>query len=434
MNRLTARLRQLGAGLALACSALFSPAMAQTPATTVTLDVLYCYPSFARFHEPLAAEFMKRHPDIKIQFRAPMASYDDGHQLILRSAVTNQLPDIYYAGYHLLGEMARTLDKRGQIVDLGPLLKAEPANFVSSNFAPRMMSLSQVDGKQFGLAFNASSPIMYFNTDLVKRAGGDPRNMPTTWDGLITLAGKIKALGGDLNGMSYDVHAWPDDWLFQGMLYQQGGKLVEPGTKKAGFNNETGLRALKTFRRMVTDGGMQLVDWDQSRQAFAAGKTGILFSTPAHLKLVTDMVGGKFDWSTARFPLDDKNQGGVPTGGNAVVMLTKDAAKQKAAWTFMKFVTSPEAQKTVVEMTGYLPTNQRAVGPEFLGPFYDKNPNFRTATTQIDRSLPWGGYPGGQSVRIWRAQRDVVAAVMRGDKAPEQALPELVKATESLME
>ncbi len=400
----------------------------------VTLDVLYCYPSFARFHEPLAAEFMKRNPGIEIKFRAPAASYDEGHQQMLRSAVTNQLPDLYYAGYHLLGEMARTLERRGQIVDLAPLIKSEAPNFVSSNFALRMMSLSQVDGKQYGLAFNASSPIMYFNTDLVRRAGGDPRNMPTTWDGLIALAGKIRALSPDINGMSYDVHAWPDDWLFQGLIYQQGGKLVEPGTKKAGFNNSVGLGALKTARRFVTEGGMQLVDWDQSRQQFGAGKTGILFTTPAHLKIVTDMIGGKFEWGTARFPLDNKDAGGVPTGGNAVVVLTKDVAKQKAAWEFVKFVTSAEAQKTVVEMTGYLPTNQRALGADYLAPFYDKNPNFRTATTQIDKSLPWGGYPGGQSVRIWRAQRDVVASVMRGEKTPEAALPELVKATESLME
>jgi len=423
-------LNKITSVLGLATS-LVAPALAQSP---VTLDVLYCYPSFARFHEPLAADFMKKYPHIKIQFRAPSASYDDGHQVMLRSAVTNQLPDIYYAGYHLLGEMARTLERRNQIVDLVPFIKSEPSNWASTNFAPRMMSLSQVDGKQYGLAFNASSPIMYFNTDLVKRAGGDPKNMPNTWDGLITLAGKIKALGGDVSGISYDVHAWPDDWLFQGMIYQLGGKLVEPGSKKVGFNNDAGLQALKTMRRFVTDGGMQLVDWDQSRQQFGAGKTGILFSTPAHLKIVTDMVGTKFEWGTARFPLDNKANGGVPTGGNAVVMLTKDAAKQKAAWEFIKYVTSPEAQKVVVEMTGYLPTNQVALGSNYLGPFYDKNPNFRTATTQIDKSLPWGGYPGGQSVRIWRAQRDVVSGVMRGEKSPEAALPDLVKATEALME
>ena len=57
----------------------------------------------------------------------------------------------------------------------------------------------------------------------------------------------------------------------------------------------------------------------------------------------------------------------------------------------------------------------RAVGPEFLGPFYEANPNFRTVTGQIERSVPWQGYPGGNSVRIWRTQREIINGVMRGD-------------------
>src|SRR5262245_37575621 len=112
-------LRRLTGALAMGVL-LATPAAAQT-----TLDVLYCFPSFARFHEPVAAEFMKKHPDIKIQFRAPSPSYDEGHQTMLRQAMTNQLPDVYYSGYHLLAELVRTLVKREQIVDLGPLLAAE---------------------------------------------------------------------------------------------------------------------------------------------------------------------------------------------------------------------------------------------------------------------------------------------------------------------
>ena len=43
---------------------------------------------------------------------------------------------------------------------------------------------------------------------------------------------------------------------------------------------------------------------------------------------------------------------------------------------------------------------------------------------------------GGQALKagIWRAQRDVFGAVMRGEKTPEMALPELIKATEDFME
>jgi multiple sugar transport system substrate-binding protein len=55
-----------------------------------------------------------------------------------------------------------------------------------------MINLGKVNGKLYGLPVNASLPIMYFNTELVKKAGGDPQHMPDTWDGIIALARKIR--------------------------------------------------------------------------------------------------------------------------------------------------------------------------------------------------------------------------------------------------
>src|SRR5436189_5960804 len=120
---------------------------------------------------------------------------------------------------------------------------------------------------------------------------------------------------------------------------------------------------------------MHLIDGYQSLHQFIAGKIVIFFDTPARLRQVTDLIGDKFTLRTAIFPVDNKAKGGLPTGGNAAIITTRDAKKQKAAWEFLKFVTGPEAQKIVVETTGYLPTNLRATGPEFLGQYYDKNPN-----------------------------------------------------------
>ena len=121
-------LRTLSRAVALAGAIAATGAGAQP----VTLDVLYAFPAFAKFHEPIAQEFMKRNPDIKIEFRAPAPTYDDGHQTMLRQAVTNQLPDVYYSGFHLLAELARTLAKRNQIVDLDPLLAARVPSSVSA--------------------------------------------------------------------------------------------------------------------------------------------------------------------------------------------------------------------------------------------------------------------------------------------------------------
>ena len=399
-------------------------------AQQVTLDVLYAFPAFAKFHEPIAQEFMKRHPDIKIAFRAPAPTYDDGHQTMMRQAVTNQLPDVYYSGFHLLSELARTLAKRNQIVDLGPLMAAESKEFRDKNYSPKIVNLGKVDGKLYGLPFNASSPIMYYNVELVKKAGGDPDHMPDNWDGILALAAKIRS--ADVAGLAYNVHDWPDVWLYHAMITQAGGTVVD-GAKVPLGGPDLGVKVLERFRRFVAEDGMPLIDWDQSRQQFIAGKIGIFFDTPARLRQVTDLIGDKFTVRTAIFPIDNKAKGGLPTGGNAAIITTRDPTKQKAAWEFLKFVTGPEAQKIVVESTGYLPTNLRASGPEFLGPFYDKNPNFRTVSLQVERSVPWQGYPGGNSVKTWRAQREIIIAVMRGELAPKTGYEKLMKETAALV-
>ncbi len=404
----------------------------QAQAQQVTLDVLYAFPAFAKFHEPIAQEFMKRHPEIKIDFRAPAPTYDDGHQTMMRQAVTNQLPDVYYSGFHLLSELARTLAKRNQVIDLDPMLNAEGKDFLQKNYSDRIVALGRVDGKLYGLPFNASSPIMYYNVELVKKAGGNPDKMPDNWDDVMALAAKIKATSPDTAGLAYNVHDWPDVWLYHAMILQAGGTVVEGDRVPLG-GPELGVKVLERFRRFVSEDGMPLIDWDQSRQQFIAGKIGIFFDTPARLRQVTDLIGDRFTLRTAIFPIDNKPKGGLPTGGNAAIITTQDPKKQKAAWEFLKFVTGPEAQKIVVETTGYLPTNLRATGPEYLGPFYDKNPNFRTVSLQMDRSAPWQGYPGGNSVRIWRAQREIITGVMRGEIDPKAGYDRLIKETNALM-
>ncbi|CAM3056571.1 ABC transporter substrate-binding protein [Paracoccus nototheniae] len=404
-------------------------------AEQVTLEVLYNLPGFTKFHQPLADEFMKANPDVTINFLAPAAGYNEGQQQVLRAAVTNNLPDVYFSGYNLTAELVNTLAPRGQITDLAPFIEAEGGQaFLDENFSPNMAALGVIDGVQYGLPVNASSPIMYVNADLVRAAGGDPMNMPTTFPDLIALATTIHQADPRVAGMSYDIAGWPDDWLWQAMVYQQGGDLVDPATGQVAFDNEIGLNALTMIRQMAAEAGAPTFDWDQARQQFGAGMTGVLFSTPAHVQTIEGLVGDRFELVTTTFPLDNPAEGGVPTGGNSAVMLTQDAAKQQAAWDYIKWVTGPEAQNIIVRITGYLPTNLRATGEDYLAPYYAEHPNVATAAKQAERSLPWAGYPGGDSVRIWRTQRDIIGTVMRGDVAPGDGLAQLVEQTNALMQ
>ncbi|NLH81237.1 MAG: ABC transporter substrate-binding protein [Phyllobacteriaceae bacterium] len=403
-------------------------------ADPVKLQVLYNLPGFTKFHQPLADEFMKNNPDVKIEFLAPAPGYNEGQQQVLRAAVTGNLPDVYFSGYNLTGELVHTLAPRGQITDLGPFVAAEGGQaFLDRNYSPKMAALGVVDGKQYGLPVNASSPIMFVNADLVRKAGGDPDHMPDTFDGLIALAQKIHATDPKVAGMAYDIGGWPDDWLWQALIVSQGGTLTDPKTGKAAFDGPIGLKALQWTRRFVTEGGQAVLDWDQARQQFGAGLTGFMFSTPAHVQTIEGLVGTRFQLKTTTFPLEDKVHGGVPTGGNSAVILTQDKTKQDAAWKYLKWITGPAAQNTIVRITGYLPTNKLATGPDYLAPYYVEHPNVKTASLQADKSLPWAGYPGGDSVRIWRTQRDVIGKVMRGELTPEAGLKEIVEQTNALI-
>ncbi|QUS36221.1 ABC transporter substrate-binding protein [Falsirhodobacter algicola] len=403
-------------------------------AQDVTLNVLYNLPGFTKFHQPLADAFMKDNPGVTINFLAPAAGYNEGQQQVLRAAVTGDLPDVYFSGYNLTAELVHTLAPRGQIADLGPFIEAEGGQeFLDANFTSNMVALGNVDGQQYGLPVNASSPIMFVNADLVRSAGGDPQNMPTTFPELIELAAKIHDANPGVAGMAYDISGWPDDWLWQAMITQQGGRLVDAETGRVGFDNEIGLNALRLIRQIAVETGAPMMDWDQARQQFGAGMTGFMFTTPAHVQTIEGLVGDRFELTTATFPLQDKVNGGVPTGGNSAVMLTQDPAKQQAAWNYIKWITGPEAQNVIVRITGYLPTNIRATGEDYLAPYYAEHPNVATAAAQVDRSLPWAGYPGGDSVRIWRTQRDIIGTVMRGETTPEDGLAQIVEATNGLM-
>src|SRR5215510_15235012 len=165
---------------------VMSNASAQTE-----IVVQYPYPDlFNDTMKRVAAGFAKLRPDIKVTFRAPYKDYEDATQRVLREAVTGNVPDITFQGLNRVRVFA---DK--QIgVPLDALIKAEK-DVEAAGFHKGMFDAATVNNKIYGLPFAISLPIVYYNLDLARKAGGDPNNLPKTWDDVITLAKKINAIG-----------------------------------------------------------------------------------------------------------------------------------------------------------------------------------------------------------------------------------------------
>ncbi|WEX74413.1 ABC transporter substrate-binding protein [Sinorhizobium numidicum] len=402
---------------------LAAPAQAET-----VLTVHYPMPGFFKdVMDTISKKFMEENPDIKITFANPSATYEEGIQTIMRQAGTAEMPDITFIGLNRL----RMVNERDIPVDLAPFI-AKDGNMAEQGFSDNILKLAQVGGKQVGLAFATSNPIMYYNADLVRKAGGDPDKPPKTWDEVIALGGKIKALGGGVEGIDF---RWQgDDWMFSALLFGAGGRMLNEDETKVAFNGPEGQKAIEVLDRMVKEGGLPVLTKQAGEQAFVAGKIGFAFQTTGALRNTIKNVGGKFDLRTAHIPLIDPVNGKLPTGGNAVVILTRDAEKQDAAWKFAKFAAGPYGASVVVPGTGYVPNNELAAkSPEYLGNFYRENPLFRAALEQMPRMIPWYAFPGTNGVKVTQSIVENLSRVVEQSATPQEALDDAAAEVESLL-
>jgi multiple sugar transport system substrate-binding protein len=383
---------------------------------------------FNETHKQIAAEFAKAQPDIKVIFRAPYESYEDGTQKVLREAITQQLPDITFQGLNRL----RILVDRGIAVALDDYIAAEK-DFEAEGFHQAMFDIGTLNGKIFGLPFAVSLPVSYYNLDLVKQAGGDPDKLPATWDEVFALAAKIQALGGDINGMSY---AWDitGNWLWQAPVFSQGGAMLSADEKQVAFAGPEGQWAMDVLARMVTEGKMPNYAERDMRATFAAGKTGIHFTSTSDLAKITQMIDGKFALKTHVFPNVKPEAGRLPAGGNVGIVVATDPDQRKVAWEVLKFWTGPLGASIVAKTTGYMPPNKKA-NEEYLVDFYQENPNNYTAVKQLPLLTKWYAFPGANGLKITDVIKDHMQSIVSGARAdePQQVLKEMAEDVRKLL-
>ncbi len=399
------------------------PAHAQTP---IEIVVDYPYPDiFREVHDKIAADFMAKFPQYKITYRAPTPGYEEAAQQSLRQAVTKQLADVSYQGLN----RQRVFVDRGIAVDMTPFLKAE--NTAGLGYDAALLSLGQLNGQQVGIGFSLSTPIVYFNAELMRKAGIAPEQFPTTWDGIIAAANKARAATPGSQGLYLD---WEitGNWMWQTLVFANGGTMLNADEKKVTFDSAAGKAAMQTLAQAVTEGQMPNISMPAATQDFVSGKLAVLATSTSRLGGLTKQVGTRFDMRTALTPIQPG--GRLPAGGNVAMMFTKDPVKQKAAWEYIKFATGPIGATTMVKATGYFPANLLPGNdPALLKPFYEQNPNFLTAVKQLPVLTGWYAFPGEQGLKITDIIKDRLQTVVSKEAKPDAALADMTRDVQALL-
>jgi multiple sugar transport system substrate-binding protein len=393
-------------------------------------ELVVQYPYGGTFKDTFAQleqEFEAQNPDIDVTFRAPYEDYEDGTQKVMREAITKQLPDISFQGLNRV----RPLVDRNIAVSLEPFI-AKEADFSKEGYHQAMLDIGTYNNEVYGLPFAVSLPIAYYNMDLVRKAGWDENKLPESWDEVIELAAKIDALDEDITGM---VYGWQitGNWLWQAPVFSQGGAMLSADEKQVAFNGPEGLWALETFSRFFKEAGMKDYSRADGKQAFYSGKSGMWFWSTSTVTNAEEMIGDSFEMKTHVFP-SVKEGGTLPAGGNAIVMLTKDAEKQEAAWKFIKYATSGKGAAIVALTTGYMPPNKKA-NEEYLKDFYSQHPNHFTAVKQLPLMTDWYAFPGKNGLKITQVIHDHMQSIASGERVNEadQVLKDMAADVQKLL-
>src|SRR2546428_6142719 len=248
-------------------------------------------------------------------------------------------------------------------------------------------SYYSMGGQLASMAFNSSTPILYYNKDHFKKAGL-PDKAPSTWDEVEAMAKKLQAAGVKCPFGS----VWPSWVLVENMHGWHDQPFADKSNGFDGLamtlkiNGPFGVKMMELLARGSKEGWYTYNGRGPKGEAnMGAGECGIFISSSAYIAGLTRAAEGKFTWATGSLP----HMEGFPQGnsiiGGATLWVMKGAKPEeyKGVAQFFKYVASTENQAWWAAVTGYLPlTNAAAKALEVSGHFAT-NPTQKTAVSQL---------------------------------------------------
>jgi len=337
--------------LAAAPMAWATPSFATEP-----LSLSFWYPvdvsgGLAKVIDGMVADFNRIHPDIQVT-ATYTGNYDVTLAKIQAAKLAGTLPDLAVTEISSVPVLAAV----GAARPLDEFIAGSGGKQLLDKFWPSMLLNCGYDGKVYGVPFQRSTPVMYYNKDAFAAAGLDPEKPPLTWDELVRVAQKLTQREGDRTtrwGVELPLEAF--NWFYYALTYSNGGQTLSADGVHVLWDQPKNLQALEFWYDLVNKYNVTpaYTPWNDGPQEFVAGRTAIVWHSTGSQAFMRQNV--KFRWGLGRIPKN--TQFGPPSGGGNMLMYSSDPARQKAAWTFMTWMSdAPQAARWSIA-SGYLATN-----------------------------------------------------------------------------
>ncbi len=411
MNALT----RIAASAALAASLGVSAAQAT--------EITFYYPiavggPITKIVDGYAEAFNKKNPGITVK-PVYTGSYQDSIVKAMTAAKAGNAPDVAV----LLSTDMFTLIDNELIEPIDKLANTDADKAWIKSFYPAFMENSQAQGHTWGIPFQRSTIVQYWNKEAFKAAGLDPDRAPKTWDEMVAFGKKLTKKDGSGNvtqwGLEIPSSGFPY-WLFQALTTQNGAILANQDGTKVAYNDPKVVEAAQFFADLSVKHEVMpkgIIDWGTTPKDFFEGKTAMMWTTTGNLTNVRK--NAKFEFGVAAMP--SKARGGSPTGGgNIYIFKNADKAKQAAAIAFARFLTTPELAADWGIATGYVAVRADAWETEAMKKYAVEFPPAIVARDQLKEAVAELSTHDNQ--RVTKALNDALQAILTGAKPAKVAL------------
>lgn len=328
------------------------------------------------------------------------------------------------------------MNAEGAVKPVAEVLTEAGMAFDKSQYLPGIVAYySRPDGTMLSFPYNSSSPILYFNKDIFKKAGLDADNPPKTWNEVWDAARKIKASGAAPCG-------YTSTWLTWIHLENFAAWNDTPYATKenglAGQDAELQINAplfvnhFQVLADLAKDGTFKYGGrTSEAKQIFLAGECGIFTESSGGLG---DIVKSGMNYGIGQLPYDTDAKGApqntVPGGASLWVFGGKSAEQYKGVAAFFAYLSKTEVQTYLHQKSGYLPVTLAAYDETKKSGFYEKNPGRETPITQMMGKEPTANSKGVRLVNLPQVrdiENEEFEKMLAGEQTAQQALDNAVR-------
>ena len=244
------------------------------------------------------------------------------------------------------------------IAPLVDVTKKEKSEYLNS-----IIEQGTVDGKLYALGAMESSVGLYYNKDILDKAG--VTEVPSTWTEFLDACQKIKD-NTDAAGYCIPLNTEAPNGIqnqFSSWVWASGGSLLKDG-KPSLTDNETLTKVTELFKTMYDKGylssGVEAMKEQDMVNEFENGRLAFMVDGISHLTTITkESPDINFDY--AKMPVMDGYTGksGMDVA-NWGIGIAENCEHKTEAMQFVEYLMSPEINAKLAQLANAFPGNSNA--------------------------------------------------------------------------